>query len=275
VLNKRQIDVLIEGIRAASAILLKFYHDPALAIQQKEDQSSVTEADLASNLFISELLAREFPGIPLISEEAEKPPYPIRINWEYSWILDPLDGTKEFIAGNDEFAINLALLHRDKPIFGIMAIPAKNLVYYGIKGEGSWRLEPDGTRHRLPIYPTDHLTSKKLTALISRSHAGDREREFLQTLEQRGWQIEVKPTGSAYKHVLLAEGAAHLYAKPGICWEWDTAPGQIILEEAGGAVIRMDNGESLVYNKEEFSNPDLIMWAPGVLIPRGQISPNI
>jgi 3'(2'), 5'-bisphosphate nucleotidase len=275
VLNKSQIDVLIGGMREASAILLKYYRDPALAIEQKPDQSPVTAADLASNLYISELLAREYPGIPLISEEAVHLPYSIRINWDYSWILDPLDGTKEFIAGNDEFAINLALLHRGKPIFGIISIPAKQLIYYGIEGEGSWRLAAGGSPQRLPLYPSDHLTSKRLTALISRSHSGDREREFLKTLEQRGWQVEVRPTGSAYKHVLLAEGSAHLYAKPGICWEWDTAPGQIILEEAGGAVIRMDNGEPLVYNKEKFSNPDLIMWAPGIAIPRGQNAPNI
>jgi 3'(2'), 5'-bisphosphate nucleotidase len=150
---------------------------------------------------------------------------------------------------------------------GIISIPAKKLLYYAVKGGGSWKINPDGFRQRLPIQSSDYQETRKIIALISRSHAGDGERQFLKNLGGKGWLIDIRPTGSAYKHVLLAEGSAHLYAKPGICWEWDTAPGQIILEEAGGSVVRMDNGEPLVYNKEIFSNPDLIMWAPGVFIP--------
>lgn len=266
-LNDKQFEVLTKGVLTASEILLSYYKKPGLSIQHKDDLSPVTEADMASNRYISDLLGREFPGIPLISEEAPKPEFGIRKTWEYSWILDPLDGTKEFIAGNDEFAINLALLHKNKPIMGILSIPAKNLLYYAIKGEGSWRIGPDGIRQSLPLYHSDHQETRKITALISRSHAGEGEMAFIRKLEEKGWLVEIRPTGSAYKHVLLAEGSAHLYAKPGICWEWDTAPGQVILEEAGGSVVRMDNGEPLVYNKEIFSNPDLVMWAPGVSIP--------
>lgn len=266
-LNNNQISVLISGILEASEILMAYYRKPDLAIVEKDDHSPVTEADMASNRYLSELLDREFPGIPLISEEGSKEEYSIRKAREYAWILDPLDGTKEFIAGNDEFAINLALLHENKPVMGIISIPAKNLLYYAIKGGGSWKINPDGFRQRLPIQSSDYQETRKIIALISRSHAGDAEKQFIKNLEVKGWLVDVRPTGSAYKHVLLAEGAAHLYAKPGICWEWDTAPGQIILEEAGGSVVRMDNGEPLVYNKEIFSNPDLIMWAPGVFIP--------
>lgn len=266
-LNNSQINFLIGGIRKASDILLTYYRNPELSIVEKEDLSPVTEADMASNSYITELLAQEFPGIPVISEEGLKPEYRIRKDWEYSWVLDPLDGTKEFIAENDEFAINLALLHKDKPVLGIISIPAENLIYYGIKGGGSWKITPDDIRQRLPMHKTDHLSTRSLTALISRSHSGEAEKEFLRKLEGKGWTVQIRPTGSSYKHVLLAEGSAHLYVKPGICQEWDTAPGQIILEEAGGSVVRMDNGEPLVYNKEIFSNPDLIMWAPGVFIP--------
>jgi len=267
VLNDKQLDVLIEGIRKASEIILTFYKNSSLSIETKEDHSPVTEADTASHDYLAALLEREFPGIPLISEEASKPGYDIRKNWEYCWILDPLDGTKEFIAQNDEFAINLALVHKDRPVFGIIAIPAKELIYYGAKGKGSWKLFPDGTFQRLPIFKSDYKKTKNLIALISRSHSGDKEKEFVKILEAKGWKVEIQPTGSSYKHVILAEGAAHLYAKPGKCWEWDTAPGQIILEEAGGSVVRMDDGTPLVYNKENLLNPDLIMWAPGVIIP--------
>jgi 3'(2'), 5'-bisphosphate nucleotidase len=267
ILNSKQFEVVINGMRAASEILLGYYRNLGLLIQTKEDKSPVTEADLASNRFITDLLNHEFPGIPMISEEAPKPDYAIRKNWEYSWILDPLDGTKEFIAANDEFAINLALLHKNRPVVGFISIPAKKLLYYAVKGEGSWRIGSDGIRQRLPLYQSDHLKTKKIIALISRSHSGEAEKKYLKLLEDKGWEVEARPTGSAYKHVLLAEGSAHLYAKPGKCWEWDTAPGQIILEEAGGSVVRIDNGEPLVYNKENLLNPDLVMWAPGVNIP--------
>jgi 3'(2'), 5'-bisphosphate nucleotidase len=267
VLNDNQVNNLIGGIKRAAEILLTYYRDPQLSISEKADLSPVTEADLASNQYITHFLAKEFPGIPVISEEGDKDDFNIRKDNEYSWILDPLDGTKEFIAQNDEFAINLALLHRDRPIFGIIAIPAKDLIYYAVKGKGSWKLNPNGLLQRLPLHHSDYRKTKKIVALISRSHSGDREKEFINQLKIRGWSMEIRPTGSSYKHVLLAEGVGHIYAKPGICWEWDTAPGQIILEEAGGSVVRLDNGEPLVYNKEYFSNPDLIMWAPGVFIP--------
>jgi 3'(2'), 5'-bisphosphate nucleotidase len=267
VLNSSQISCLISGIRKASEILLTYYRNPDLSIVEKADLSPVTEADMASDNYIGKMLGREFPGIPLISEEGPKEDYSIRKAREYSWILDPLDGTREFIACNDEFAINLALLHYDRPVFGIISVPAKNILYYGMKGKGSWKTGPDGIRHRLPIHRSEHLETRRITALISRSHSGDGERRYIRSLEEKGWLVDVRPTGSSYKHVLLAEGSAHVYAKPGICWEWDTAPGQIILEEAGGSAVRMDNGRPLVYNKEEFRNPELIMWAPGVSIP--------
>jgi 3'(2'), 5'-bisphosphate nucleotidase len=267
VLNNSQINILINCIREASKILMGYYRDPGLAVTEKDDLSPVTEADIASHRFISDLLDREFPGIPLISEEGDKPAYSIRKTWEYTWILDPLDGTKEFIDCNDEFAINLALVRNHEPVVGIISIPAKNILYYAIKGEGSWKIDQDGILARLPIRGSNYRETRKITALISRSHAGDAEKEYIRSLEQKGWEVEIRPTGSAYKHVLLAEGSADLYAKPGICWEWDTAPGQLIIEEAGGSVVRLDNGEPLVYNKEDFSNPELVMWAPGVFIP--------
>lgn len=266
-LNNNLISILIRGIREASEILMTHYRNPGLVVTEKEDLSPVTGADVASHDFLSKFLGQEFPGIPLLSEEGIKEKYSIRKTFEYSWILDPLDGTKEFIARNDEFAINLALLHKNKPVLGIISIPAKNLIYYASKGEGSWKISGAGPPQRLPVHASSHLTTRRITVLVSRSHSGQAETEYVKKIEDQGWQVDVRPTGSAYKHVLLAEGSAHVYVKPGICWEWDTAPGQIILEEAGGSVVRLDTGEPLVYNKEILSNPDLIMWAPGVIIP--------
>jgi len=267
VLNSSQVNLLIDAIRTDSRILMGFYQNPGLTISEKDDLSPVSEADLASNQFITEYLKREFPEIPLISEEGVHEDWSSRRSREYSWILDPLDGTKEFIAGSDEFAINLALLRNGKPVFGMIAIPAKNEIYYALKGQGSWKIDTNGNLKRLPLIASDHEESKKLTVLISRSHAGAAEIEYCRILEQKGWLVTIKPAGSAYKHALLAEGSAHLYFKPGICWEWDTAPGQLIIEEAGGLVRRTDTGEPMVYNKENFINPPFTMWAPGVFIP--------
>ena len=266
-LSDRQISMLVEGMREAASIVMSYYRNPGLAITEKEDLSPVTAADMASHRFFSRFLETNFPGIPLISEEAEKPAYGERKNWKNAWILDPLDGTKEFIAANDEFAINLALIEHNRPVAGFIAIPAKGDLYVGISGQGSWKMGSGGMKEKLPIHRTSHGETRTIRALISRSHAGNAEREYLARLGEKGWNVKAIPTGSSYKHVLLSEGSADLYAKPGPCWEWDTAAGQVILEEAGGMAVRMSDGEPLVYNKEQFLNPDFVMWAPGVFIP--------
>jgi len=262
VLNDRQIQILTDGIGRASDILLGYYHKKDLVTTLKEDNSPVTEADLASNQYITELLEREFPGIPVISEENPKQAWSIRKTWDYWWILDPLDGTREFLARNDEFAINLALVHKNQPVVGLISIPAKGLLYLGIKDKGSWSLQ-NGVRTPLPLYQTIPA-DQEIIALMSRSHTEPDEHRYLKSLEDKGYKVIIRPAGSSYKHVLLAEGSAHLYAKFGVCWEWDTAPGQLIIEEAGGRVIRIDNQKPLTYNKESFANPGFIMWAPEV-----------
>jgi 3'(2'), 5'-bisphosphate nucleotidase len=174
-----------------------------------------------------------------------------------------LDGTREFIAKNDEFAINLALIERDKPVFGLISVPAKGSLFRAVSGQGSWKIGSDNSSIRLPVLKQDPFSIKR-RVLVSRSHAGEAERKFVESLGLMGYDTEIIPAGSSFKHTLLAEGAASLYAKLGSCWEWDTAPGQLILEEAGGSVTRMIDGKPLIYNKESFQNPDFVMWAPGI-----------
>lgn len=262
-LSSRQIQVLTRGIQKASDIVMGFYGRNNLGITQKQDDSPVTEADFASNSFLTDLLNREFPGIPVISEESPKPSWEKRKNWDYFWILDPIDGTREFIARNDEFAINLALIHQTRPVFGLISIPAKGLIYSAVKGGGSWLHRAGEPPIRLP-FQDSHVKDNGRIVLISRSHAGSAEDAYIGFLKNNGFMLRIQPAGSSYKHVLLAEGSAHLYPKLGLCWEWDTAPGQIILEEAGGKVFRTSDRQPLSYNKESFQNPDFIMWAPGV-----------
>ncbi len=262
-LSSHQIQVLINGIQEASEIVMGFYGKNNLGIIQKPDDSPVTEADFASNSSLTDLLNREFPGIPVISEESPKPPWEERKNWDYFWILDPLDGTREFIARNDEFAINLALIHKSRPVFGLISIPAKRLIYSAIQGGGSWLYREGQSPVRLPFSDNPAQDNERVV-LISRSHAGSAEEAYIGFLRDKGLFPRIQPAGSSYKHVLLAEGSAHLYPKLGICWEWDTAPGQIILEEAGGKITRTSDRQPLSYNKESFQNPDFVMWAPGV-----------
>ncbi len=262
-LSSHQIQILTDGIQEASDIVMGFYGKNNLGIIQKPDDSPVTEADFASNNYLTGLLNREFPGTPVISEENPQPSWEERKNWDYFWILDPLDGTREFISRNDEFAINLALIYKNSPVFGLISIPAKGLIYSAVKGGGSWLHRAGEPPIRLP-FQNSHDQNMERIVLISRSHAGIAEEAYISFLRDKGFIPRIQPAGSSYKHVLLAEGSAHLYPKLGICWEWDTAPGQIILEEAGGKVIRTSDMQPLSYNKESFRNPDFIMWAPGV-----------
>jgi len=263
VLSSHQIQVLTNGIQEASDIVMGFYGKNNLAIIQKQDGSPVTEADFASNSFLTDLLNREFPGIPVISEENPKPSWEERKNWDNFWILDPLDGTREFVARNDEFAINLALIHKSVPVFGLISVPAKGLIYSAVRGGGSWLHRPGHPSRRLPFQNINILDNERIV-LISRSHSGSAEEAYIGFLRDKGFITRIQSAGSSYKHVLLAEGSAHLYPKLGICWEWDTAPGQIILEEAGGKVTRISDMQPLSYNKKSFQNPDFIMWAPGI-----------
>ena len=258
---------LLDLLESAGKLIMEYYNSKAFEIESKADDSPVTTADKASNDLIIDGLTKLYPDIPIISEETTQIPYDIRKNWEYCWMLDPLDGTKEFIKRNGEFSINLALIHNHKPVEGYIHFPVQDWTYWAQKGKGAWKTD------HLDIGGCDTVETQNFASLprtshirimISRSHAGQREHDFISQVKKLGYVVETLPHGSAMKHCLIAEGKGDIYPKFGICSEWDTAPGQIILEESGGKITQTDTGEALLYNKEDFANPEFIMWGNNV-----------
>ncbi len=255
-----RISDLITVLEEAGELIMSFYHSGNIQVDIKVDDSPVTSADKASNDFILGKLQALYPDTPIISEETTHIPFEIRKNWEYCWMLDPLDGTKEFLKRNGEFSINLALIKDHLPVIGFVHFPVQKWTYFAIKGKGAYKLDSESVLSELPL-DTSHL-QLPVRIMISRSHSGQRELDFILKIQGLGYEVHTLPHGSAMKHCLIAEGLGDVYPKFGTCSEWDTAPGQLILEEAGGKITRTDNGKALTYNKQDFENPEFIMWGP-------------
>lgn len=268
-LKNLRIDALVELVSSAGKLIMQYYQSENIQIKTKADHSPVTNADQASNDLLIKGLSSIYPNTPIISEETIQTPFEIRKNWEYCWMIDPLDGTKEFIKRNGEFSVNLALIHNNKPVAGFIHFPVQGLTYYALEGQGAFKRSSKTDVRRLKIeYQKPRIESRnsKIRVMISRSHSGQHEMDFIEKLRSKGFETETLPHGSAMKHCLIAEGKGDIYPKFGICYEWDTAAGQIILEESGGRVTRTDNGESLSYNKVNLENPEFIMWGAGIPI---------
>lgn len=236
--------------REAGEIVLGYYRNPSAA-RTKTDRSPVTDADEASERLILERLAAVAPGIPVVSEEAVARGEGPAVGFEDAFFLvDPLDGTREFVAGREEFSINIALIEHRQPVLGVLLAPVSGTLYRAA-GPGTAAIERAGAPpHPIHVRPPPPA----LVAVSSRSH-GD-QTALAAYLDQ--FQIgEHRRLGSAIKFGLIAEGAADLYARPGPTMEWDTAAGHAILEAAGGNICTF-SGRPLLYAKPEFRNPDFI-----------------
>jgi 3'(2'), 5'-bisphosphate nucleotidase len=243
---------VVEIARLASDEILKIYHSQVLNIQQKSDDSPVTAADLAANDVINKGLNNLAVKFPIVSEENAEIPYAERSKFEYYWLVDPLDGTKEFIKQNGEFTVNIALIHRKKAVLGVVFVPNTEGGYFAVKGLGGFKLlkqmETKLTCSRFK------LTDKNLRVPISRSHLNAETQALLAELNE---PILI-PKGSALKLVMLAEGLLDYYPRIGFTSEWDTAAPHIILEEAGGQMLHFDTRKPLIYNKKNLLNPNFI-----------------
>ena len=250
-LGPQALDHLCGIATQAGAAIMAIY-DGDHSVEIKEDSSPLTAADKASHQVILSGLQRHFPGIPILSEEGSEIPFAVRKNWRRFWLVDPLDGTKEFIKRNDEFTVNIALVEEKEPVLGVVYVPAQNKIYWGIKNQGAWVQEegnlPRQTRVRRPD------PEKGLTVVMSRSHPSPRLEEFLKPFKV----AESLPVGSSLKLCVIAEGKADLYPRLGPTMEWDTAAGHAIVTAAGGRV-ETEQGENLHYNKENLLNPFFIV----------------
>ncbi len=235
-------------------------YEGAFTVQHKEDDSPLTAADLESQRIIIEGLTQLTPEIPILSEESAAAPWAQRRTWTDLWVVDPLDGTREFVKRNGEFTVNVALVADHEPVLGVVSAPAQGLVFWGARGVGAF------TEHRGTARTAIHTSSpqRPLRVVGSRSHLTAQTAAYLDRVAQH----VMTGVGSSLKFCLLAEGKADLYPRFGPTSEWDTAAGQAVLEAAGGHVTRLD-GHRLRYNcRESVINGDFIAFSdPSVLPP--------
>jgi 3'(2'), 5'-bisphosphate nucleotidase len=242
--------------RAGSAIMRVY--DAGFSVQHKEDDTPLTLADLESQRVIMEGLGVLTPDIPVLSEESAQAPWSERRSWRELWVVDPLDGTREFVKRNGEFTVNVALVIDHEPVLGVVSAPAQDLLYWGAAGVGAFARQGAGPQTPIRVA----APGKPLRVVGSRSHASAETAAYLTRLGAH----EMTGIGSSLKFCLIAAGKADLYPRFGPTSEWDTAAGQALLEAAGGHVTRVD-GHRLRYNcRESVINGDFLAYSePGVL----------
>ena len=250
---------VVDIARLASVEILKIYHSQELNTQQKSDDSPVTAADLAANNVINKGLNNLSLKFPVLSEENTMIPYAERSKFDYYWLVDPLDGTKEFIKHNGEFTVNIALIDAGEPILGVVVAPVLKRAYFAAKGVGAFRQDDAAPAQAIHI-AANPAPGKPLRVLGSRSHSTPEMDQFLQLLQRIG-PIELLSIGSSLKFCLLAEGAADVYPRLGPTSEWDTAAAHCVLQQAGGEVLNPAM-QPLRYNQQAgLLNPYFIAYA--------------
>lgn len=245
------LEPVIALARRAGEEIVRIY-DAGFSVEHKEDKSPLTEADMASHEAIEQGLSALTPELPVISEESAAIPYRERAGWNRYWLVDPLDGTREFVKRNGEFTVNIALIEDHVPILGVILVPVTGLCYYACRGHGAWRQPRGETPVRIRVRPLD--PARPIVA-GSRSHAGDRLAAFLDRLGPH----ELVSMGSSLKSCLVAEGKADVYARLGPTSEWDTAAAHCIVEEAGGRVTDTAMRPLRYNDKESLLNPDFFV----------------
>lgn len=236
----------------AGRAIMEIYDQPANTVTLKSDQSPLTEADLASNQIIVNGLTQLNPEWPILSEESTHIPVQQRSSWRRFWLVDPLDGTKEFIKHNGEFTVNIALIDDGVPVLGVVYAPALNVCYSGAEGLGSYVKRGNAQRERIEVLKWN--ANESLRVVASRSHSDPRTTSLLSQLGEH----ECLSMGSSLKLCLVAEGKAHLYPRLGPTMEWDTAAAHAVVNQAGGRVCDL-SGNELNYNKEDLHNPEFFV----------------
>ncbi|EDP96868.1 3'(2'),5'-bisphosphate nucleotidase CysQ [Kordia algicida OT-1] len=249
----------IEAAVNAGAIIMDIYENQIVAVETKADDSPVTIADKKADLYIQNAL--QSTNIPVLSEEGEHAHFDIRKNWEQCWIVDPLDGTKEFIKRNGEFTVNIALVENGKPLLGVIYIPAEKSVYFAITAEKkSFKLNLeahnityDSLKNAKEITAASETDAITLTS--SHSYTNQKVLDLIDTLETEGKEVNLIKAGSSLKFCLMAEGKASFYPRYAPTMEWDTAAGHAICKAVGLEVYSLETNKPLKYNKENLLNP--------------------
>ena len=246
------------NIAIQAGIIINTYYKLKTEVSFKKDRSPLTEADLASNKFIINSLSEINKDIPILSEESLVD-WNVRKNWTRYWLVDPLDGTKEFINQNGEFTVNIALIEKNEPIIGVIYAPALSTLYYASKNKGTYKLFCDQKINSLSdstrIITNHKKSSDHFKVFKSRSHSNEKFENWVKDFVD---DYELIEKGSSIKFCKLAEGKADLYPRFGSTSEWDIAAGHIILTEAGGELESVDHKKILYNNKESVINPHFI-----------------
>ncbi len=245
---KIDIVTLVEIAVKAGEKVMEIYEGGTFSVASKSDGSPLTVADRASHETIQEELKQAYPDIPLLSEEGEGVDYDERKKWECFWLVDPLDGTKEFIRRNGEFTVNIAFIEKNRPVAGVICAPALNLLYYGMEHVGAFKKLGNASPESIHVCRNG---THSPTAVRSRSHASEAENAFF----SRYNVSHSIPMGSSLKFCTVAEGKAHVYFRHGPTMEWDTAAGHAIAESAGAVV------SNLRYNKKTLKNGSFLVSA--------------
>lgn len=240
-------DVLAIADTAGKQVMAIYQTD--FEVHTKEDDSPITAADMASHHVIVDGLGALTPDIPVLSEESASAPWAQRQSWSRFWLVDPIDGTREFTNRTDEFTVNIALIENGQPVLGVVTAPALKEAYWGVIGQGAWKRDPEGSVRELKA--TKPPAKKRVVA--SKSHLNEETREFINNL---GDHVLVQ-AGSSLKFCRIAEGAADIYPRLGPTCEWDTGAAHAVLAAAGGKVTRLD-GTPLLYGKEDVLNPHFV-----------------
>jgi len=249
----RLIKSTIEVARLAGQKIIEIYHTK-FEIIEKADHSPVTEADLIANQIIIDGLAELAPSIPIVSEESDPVPFSTRASWRQYWLIDPLDGTKEFIKHNDEFTVNISLIKNHTPVLGVVHIPTQDICYFATQGGGAYKKTGDNPPVKIKTNKTDH---QNIIVMIG-NHVTDSR-----TLDAFRHEIGIhqfKRVGSSLKTCLIADGKADVYPRFGPTSEWDTAAAQCIIEEAGGKLTDMMLRPLRYNTKNSFLNPYFISF---------------
>jgi len=248
--------------------ILKLYNTD-FSIEYKSDKSPLTSADQASHDTIMGMLKPT--GIPILSEEGKHVPYEIRSHWDLFWLVDPLDGTKEFINRNGEFTVNIALINKGYPVMGVVYVPVTGVLYFGSEEHGTYRymIESEFFNHVIELrhflnrsekLPVKH--QRDVTIMGSRSHNTPENSELINSISRHFEKVNLVNAGSSLKFCRLAEGAADIYPRLGPTMEWDTAAGHAVAKYANIRVLKYKSLDELVYNKAELVNPWFIATHP-------------
>ena len=253
------LDPVADIARRAGAAILEVYNGPDFDVERKGDNSPLTAADLAAHRLIVKGLAELTPDIPVHSEESEGITWEMRRDWQRSWLVDPLDGTKEFIKRNGEFTVNIALIENGVPVLGVVHVPVMGVTYLGGDGIGAFK-ESEGGRETIRVRSTP---PKVVVMVASRSHGTDTIAVLEGLIGQRLGPVELTSMGSSLKLCLVAEGRADIYPRLAPTSEWDTAAADAVVRAAGGTVVNT-SFEPLQYNKPDILNPHFLVLGASV-----------